>query len=256
MILVKGLQVFRYWVLVVKALGHHKRHGMRQREARHYKKLEHVVKAGRVAHARLHNGRQLLDVAQGVRAEHALPGLHPSAVSAYGVYLAVVGQQAERLRQTPRRERVGGEARVYQGQSAGEVFVGEVGVILPQLEAREHTFIYDVLRRQRAHVEVLVGHAAFYALADEVQRALELRQAVVSYARNEELLDVGLARECGLAEAVGLRGHVAQVHQRQSFALYLLNHHAQYVLLPGGVLGQEHQSRAVLSLLRHGYSLQ
>ena len=144
---------------------------------------------------------------------------------------------------------------MYQGQSAGEVFVGQVGIILAQLQAGQHTFIYDVLGRQRAHVEVLVFHAALYALADDVKRALELRHTVVRDARNEELLDVRLARQGGRSETVWLRGNVAQVHQRQAFALYLLNHHAQYVLLTGGVLGQKHQSRAILSLLRHWYSL-
>ena len=46
------------------------------------------------------------------------------------------------------------------------------------------------------------------------------------------------------------------MHQVEPLALYLLNHDAQYLLLPDRILGQEHQSRAVVSLLGHGYSLQ
>ena len=123
-VLVERLEVFRDGVLVVEALWHHQRHGVGQREPAHDEKLEHVVKAGRVAHARLHYGRELLDVAQRLGAEHALAGLHPPAVAPDGVYLAVVGQQAEGLRQAPRRERVGREARVHQRQPAREVAVG------------------------------------------------------------------------------------------------------------------------------------
>ena len=53
----------------------------------------------RVAHPLLHDRRDFSDVAQCLAAKHALAGLHPSAVAADGVDLAVVGQQAERLSQ-------------------------------------------------------------------------------------------------------------------------------------------------------------
>ena len=46
------------------------------------------------------------------------------------------------------------------------------------------------------------------------------------------------------------------MHQLQALALYLLYHHTQYLLLGLLVLRQEHQSRAILSLLRHGDALQ
>ena len=46
------------------------------------------------------------------------------------------------------------------------------------------------------------------------------------------------------------------MHQLQTLALYLLDHHRQNLLLCRLVLGQEHHARAVLSFLGHGDALQ
>ena len=46
------------------------------------------------------------------------------------------------------------------------------------------------------------------------------------------------------------------MHQLQSLALYLFNHHRENLLLLALALGQKHQARAVLSFFRHGYALQ
>ena len=141
-------------------------------------------------------------------------------------------------------------------QSAGKVVVCQVGKILTQLEARQHTLIYNVLARQRADVEVFVLNTTLNALADKIQRALEIRHTVVCNAGNKQLLYVRLASQCRLAEAVGICRNVAQVHKRQPLALYLLNHYAQYVLLLSLILRQEDESRSVFSLFRNRYSLQ
>ena len=97
MIFVECLQVFADRVFVVEALRHQDGHRLRQRESAHHQELKHVVEAGAVAHAVLHDGAQCLDVAQRLTAQHALASLHPSAVAANGVDLAVVSQQSERL---------------------------------------------------------------------------------------------------------------------------------------------------------------
>ena len=177
-VLIEGLQVFGYGVLVVEALGNHDRHGMGQRQAAHDEELEHVVEARRVAHARLYDGRDAADVAQRLARQHRLARLHPSAVAPDGVDLTVVGHHAEGLRQAPRGECVGGEATVDNGQATGEVVVGEVGIVLPQLQTGEHALVDDALARQRAYVEVVdghlgmlgtqLGHAVFNLLAYDV----------------------------------------------------------------------------------------
>ena len=45
-ILIESLQILRDRVLVVETLRHHDSHGMRQRQAAHYEKLEDIVKTG------------------------------------------------------------------------------------------------------------------------------------------------------------------------------------------------------------------
>ena len=72
----------------------------------------------------------------------------------------------------------------------------------------------------------------------------------------EYLLDGRLRLSCSLAQHLGTGGHRAQMHQLQSLALYLFNHHRENLLLLTLVLGQKHQARAVLSLFRHGDALQ
>ena len=70
---------------------------MGQGESAHHKELQYVVQTGGVAHPRLYDRRDLLDVAQGTAVKHTLPCLHPSPVAADGVDLSVMGQQAEGL---------------------------------------------------------------------------------------------------------------------------------------------------------------
>ena len=85
---------------------------------------------------------------------------------------------------------------------------------------------------------------------------LKLLHLVIAHARHEHLLDVGFGALCRLTQALGVGGHGAQMHQLQSLALYLLDHHAQYLLLLLRVFWQEHQSGAILSLLGNGYALE
>ena len=159
MIFVEGLEVLAYRVLIVEAFGHEYCHCLRQRESAHHKELEDIVEACRVAHAFLHDGSQVLNVAQCLATQHAFPCPHPSAVAANGVDLAVVGEQSERLCQRPRRECVGGESRMHQGQTARKVRVGQVGEVLSHLHRRQHALVDDAGVAQRADVEVLVVDA-------------------------------------------------------------------------------------------------
>ena len=120
---------------------------MRQTHAAHYQKLEHVVQRSRVAHVLLHDGQDVLDVAQCARTEHALSCLHPRTVASHGVYFAVMTEQAEGLGEFPFRECIGGESAMHQRQSRSEVRIGKVLIEAAQLSARKHTFINNVLGR-------------------------------------------------------------------------------------------------------------
>ena len=78
----------------------------------------------------------------------------PAPVAPDGVDLAIVAQQTEGLGEAPGGEGVGGETAMHQGQATGEVDIGEVGEILAQLEAGEHSLVHDVAARQRADIKL------------------------------------------------------------------------------------------------------
>ena len=197
-----------------------------------------------------------MDVAQQLRVEHTLAGLHPTAVTPDGVDFTVVGQQTEGLCQTPCGECIGGETGVNESQSRSEIVVGKVGEILSYLQRREHTLIDDALGRQRADVEILVADALLDLLPYNIKDAVEGFHLVVAHARDEHLLDIGFVAQCRLTQTIGVGGHVAQVHQRESLALDLLDHHGEDFLLFLCVFRQEHESRTILSFLWNWYSLQ
>ena len=110
MVLVEGLQVLADGVLVVEALWYEDSHRLWQTQAAQHQELEHVIQAGRVAHTLLYDGAQVLDVAQGLAAQHALASLHPTAVTTNGINFSVVCQQTEGLSQLPLGEGIGTES--------------------------------------------------------------------------------------------------------------------------------------------------
>ena len=107
MILVKCLQILRDRILVVETLWYKDGHCLWQAESTHHQELEHVVEAGRVAHAVLYDGADVLDITQRLAAQHTLTSLHPTAIATDGVDLTIMSQQTERLCQFPLGESVG-----------------------------------------------------------------------------------------------------------------------------------------------------
>ena len=105
-----------------------------------------------------------------VRRQQRLAGGHPVAVAAQGVDLAVVRDVPVRVRQRPRRERVGGEPGVHQRQRAGDALVGELGVERLELRLGEHALVDQRARREAREVGagLVLG-----ALAQAVRAALE-----------------------------------------------------------------------------------
>ena len=75
--------------------------------------------------------------------EHGLAGVHAVAVAAHGVDLTVVRNEAEWMRQRPRRERVGGKPTVHNRDRADASFVAQIRKVLGQLHCREHALVDD-----------------------------------------------------------------------------------------------------------------
>src|SRR3546814_20171077 len=69
--------------------------------------------------------------------------------------LAVVGEDAEGLRQAPGREGVGRVALVEHHEIRGEAVVQQIGIERRELLGEEHALVADRAAGQRADVEVL-----------------------------------------------------------------------------------------------------
>ena len=163
-------------------LGNHHQHGMRQRAAGHHEELEHVVEGRRVAAALADDRQDLLQIAaEQIRLAHRLARVHPVDVAAQRVDLAVVRDVAVRMRERPRRERVGAEPLVHERQRRFHVRIRQIGEHRLDLIGDQHALVDQRVRRQARDVEIFpVGDRdrqpvdrMLDALADDVQLALE-----------------------------------------------------------------------------------
>ena len=162
-----------------------------------------------------------------------------------------MGKETEWLSQTPRWEGVGREAGVNQCQTACKIIIGQIRIVLTQLEAAQHTLIYDVRIRQRTDIEIRIADSFLDTLTDEIEGALEDRHLIIGNTRDEHLFDGRFVAQCSLTQTVWVGRHIAEMHQLQSLALNFLNHDREDILLFLLVLRQEDETRSVFSLLRH-----
>ena len=114
-IFVEGLLGRIHGHVVIPGFRNHHGHRVRHFAAGPPEQFHGVVEFCRVAPACHLDRRQLLDVvSEERRLEHILAGVHPISVALNGVDLAVVADEAERVRQIPGGERIGGKALVDQ----------------------------------------------------------------------------------------------------------------------------------------------
>ncbi|OIQ83878.1 hypothetical protein GALL_343050 [mine drainage metagenome] len=157
---------------------HH--HGVRQRIAARHQQFQRIVETGGVGLAFGDQRPQFFQIlAQHGGFHRFVAGGHPVDVAAHGVDFAVVGDHAERVRQVPGREGVGGETLVHQGQGRNHGRVLQVEVIGADLFRQQHALVDDGAAGQRGNVELFAvfqlerADFMFHTLADDEQLALE-----------------------------------------------------------------------------------
>ena len=198
-VLVEGAQRRVHGIVVLPRLRDHHQDGVRQRPAGHHQQLEHVVEDRAVAAPLADDRHDLLQIlTEQIGLEQRLARLHPVDVAAQRVDLAVVRDEAVGMGQRPRRERVGAEALVHQGQRRVERRIAEIGEHAPHLAGGQHALVDQRPRRQADDVEELpLGdlervNGVLDALADHEQLALERR---VALARNRRRGQSGTAAD-------------------------------------------------------------
>ena len=129
-------------LVALPGLGNHHQHRVRQAAPTQVQQFEYLVEAGTVGGPGRADREDLLDVgAEDVGVDQRLAGAHPVLVAGDGVDLAVVGDSAERMRQRPRREGVGGEPGVHNAQRTGYPLVLQVEVEGLELRGGEHALV-------------------------------------------------------------------------------------------------------------------
>ena len=114
--------------VALPGLRDHHQHRVRQAAPAQRQQFQRLVEPGGVRTAGGADRQGLLQLRQGDRVHQGLTGPHPVLVTAGGVDLTVVCHVAERMRQRPGREGVGGEARVHDGQGRLHPLVLQVEV--------------------------------------------------------------------------------------------------------------------------------
>ena len=170
---VEADEVLGQVVPVGVGLRDHHHHRVRQGAPGQHEQLEDVVERRRVRPAGAHDRHDLVEVpAEQLGRELGLAGAHPVHVAHQRVDLAVVGDDAERVRQLPARERVRREAGVHEAHRAREARILQVEEEAADLVGDEHPLVDDRARGERGDVELRARRELADA-ADHVELALE-----------------------------------------------------------------------------------
>ena len=231
-------------------LGDAEHQGLRQLDAAVHEKFQRVVEHGGVGAVGLHDGVGAGDrVAEDGGRHRLLAGEHPVDVAADGVDLAVVEDDAVRVRPLPRGRGVGGEAGVDEREGGGIVRVLQIRIELPQLPDQKQALIDD---RPAGHGhDVGAGDGVLILAPGQIQPAVKIQPARCRVrAADEALRDVGHAAPGLFAQDLRTDRHVPPEQQLQPLAR---EDHLQQ--LPAAhalerVLREEDHGRAVIARVR------
>ena len=226
------------------------RERVRRRASGEHEQLEGRVERGGVAPALVDQREQLGEVvAELRRAQLRLARVHPLRVAAHGVDLAVVRQVVERVREIPRAERVGREARVHERHRGLDLGLAQVGVVRGQLVGAEQALVGQRAARERGDVERRLGHAPrgrgeLDAAADHGQLAPERLLVAGRALADQELAHDGLALAREAADRAGVARHVAPAERLLPSSTAMRTHSSSQRRRRAGSFGRKHIATA------------
>ena len=138
MVVVESLEIGGH--IHVGCLGDQHGHGVERVAAIADQMLEGIVEHRGVTPAGLQDRPEWFPIRLGLG---SFPGGHPVGVSLDGVDLAVVGQEAERLGQSPGRLGIGTESLMEERQGCLEVMAPQVRVEVRQVACQTHALVDD-----------------------------------------------------------------------------------------------------------------
>ena len=177
-VLVKRASIGRHRRVRFPRFGNEHRHRVRQRPAGERQHLQHVVDRRRVTLVGAADWEERLGAIPESGGSHRrFAHAHPIQISAQGVDLAVVAEEAVRMRQPPRRKGVGRETRMHQRNCASQIRVPQIAIKSRQLVGRQHSLVDNRARRERREIAILPfrdrAQRCFYFPPDDVERDLE-----------------------------------------------------------------------------------
>ena len=161
---------------------HH--HRVRQGIAARHQKLERVVETGGVGLAVRNKRPHLVQIWSEQFGFHgAAARIDPVDVAPHRIDLAIMGDEAERMRQLPAGECVGGEALMYQRDRRLGEWVGEIAIEAAHIMGQEQALIDHRAGGKAGHIKLGYGGLLVFLgqldqrilglLADGEQLALE-----------------------------------------------------------------------------------
>jgi len=170
----------------------------------------------------------------------------PAAVALHGVDLAVVGEVAVGVRESPLRQRVGREALVEHHDRGLHARILQVGVELRQILRHDHALVDDRARRQRRQVEhrVFALELLLGAPAREEQPAVQRRLIDVARGVDEYLVDPRQRLQRLGAAGLAVGRHRAKAGDGEFLGLQFRREDGARPCRPLRVAVQEHQTDA------------
>ena len=122
---------------------------------------------------------------------------------------------------------------------------------MAQLEAAQHTLIYDVRIRQRTNIEIRITDTFLNTFTDKIEGALKDRHLIICNTCDKHLFDSWFVTQSSLTQTIRVSRHIAEMHQLQSLAFNFLNHDRENILLFLLILRQEDETRTIFTFFWH-----
>ena len=208
MIFKKAAHVASEMIILSPRLRHQHQHGMGERTAGGDQQFKHIVETRGIALSFRNQRKQFPDiVAEQLACKERFPCTQLVQIAPQGVDLPVMSEITERMREMPRRKRIGAVPLMNQRQRRFEPLVSKIRIKFLQLRGKQQPFIYNTAAGHAA--DITFRNSLFNQTAHHIQFALEHFRRRESASVDEQLADHGTCLPRRTSDLAGLHGNVA-----------------------------------------------